>query len=58
MTTDPKPTLSRAGIVANIDHLEHRVQRAHDNWQSELLELQYWLDQLDKLEYSEVKNGF
>jgi len=58
MKPDPKPNLSREGISANIDHLEARVQRAQDNWQSELLELQYWLDQMDKLEYSEVKNGF
>ena len=58
MIRDPKPTLSRAGIAANIDHLECRVKQAHDNWQRELNELQYWLDQMDKLEYSEVKNGF
>lgn len=58
MKLDPKPTLSRAGILANIDHLECRVQRAHDNWQKELNELQYWLDQLEQLEYREVKDGF
>jgi hypothetical protein len=58
MKLDPKPQLGPAGISANIDHLESRVQRAHDNWQKELLELQYWLEELDKLEYSEVKNGF
>lgn len=46
---DPKPTLSRAGILANIDHLESRVQTAQDNWHSELNELQYWLEQLDLL---------
>jgi hypothetical protein len=46
---DPKPTLSRAGILANIDHLESRVQRAQDSWHSELNELQYWLEQLDLL---------
>jgi hypothetical protein len=49
MKPDPKPTLSRAGILANIDHLECRVQKAHDNWQQELNELQRWLDQLDLL---------
>jgi hypothetical protein len=58
MKPDPKPNLSREGIAANIDHLESRVQRAHDNWQSELNELQYWLDQLESLEYREVKDGF
>jgi hypothetical protein len=57
MKPDPKPTLSRAGIEANIDHLENRVQRAQDNWQSELNALQYWQDQLEALEYQEVKDG-
>ena len=57
MKPDPKPTLGPAGIEANIDHLENRVERAHDNWQSELLELQYWLEQLEQLEYQEVKDG-
>ena len=46
---DPKPSLSRAGILANIDHLECRVKNAQDNWQSQINELQYWLDQLDML---------
>ena len=46
---DPKPQLGRAGILANIAHLEHRVQTAHDNWHSELNELQYWLDELNKI---------
>lgn len=49
MKLDPKPTLSRAGILANIDHYESRVKQAHDNWQTELNELQSWLDQLDQL---------
>jgi hypothetical protein len=57
MIRDPKPTLSRAGIAANIDHCECRVAQAHDNWQSELFELQYWLEQLELLEYQEVKDG-
>jgi len=55
---DPKPTLGRAGISANIAHLEARVQQSHDNWQKELNELEYWLDQLEQLEYQEAKDGF
>jgi hypothetical protein len=50
MKPDPKPNLSRAGILANIDHLESRVKTAQDSWQQELNELQYWLDQLELLE--------
>lgn len=50
MNSDPKPNLSRAGILANIDHYECRVKSAHDNWERELQELQYWLDQLDLLQ--------
>lgn len=46
---DPKPQLGRAGILANIDHYESRVKSAHDNWQQELMELQYWLDELNKI---------
>ena len=46
---DPKPQLGRAGILSNIAHLEHRVQTAHDTWQQELTELQYWLDELNKI---------
>ena len=57
MKPDPKPTLGPAGIAANIAHLEARVQNAHDNWQSELNALQYWLDQQQQLEYQEVKDG-
>jgi hypothetical protein len=46
---DPKPNLSAAGIKANIDHYESRVQSAYDNWQQELMQLEYWLEQLDLL---------
>jgi hypothetical protein len=57
MKTDPKPTLSRAGILANIDHYESRARQAKDNWQTEINELQYWLDQLEKLEtHNEATN--
>jgi hypothetical protein len=52
---DPKPTLGHAGIAANIAHLEHRIHAAYDNWQQELLELEYWIDQQQALEYSEIK---
>ena len=55
---DPKPTLGPAGIAANIAHLEARIQTAYDNWQQELLELEYWIDQQAQLEYQEVKDGF
>jgi len=48
-TIDPKPQLGSSGIQANIAHYEARVQTAHDNWQQELNNLQYWLDQLDQL---------
>lgn len=48
MTQDPKPNLSAAGIVANIDHYECRVQSAYDNWQQELMQLEYWLEELEK----------
>jgi hypothetical protein len=46
---DPKPQLGAAGILSNIAHLEHRVQTAQDNWNSQLNELQYWLDELNKI---------
>ncbi|CAB5224165.1 hypothetical protein UFOVP389_40 [uncultured Caudovirales phage] len=49
MKPDSKPKLGPAGIRANIAHLEHRVQTAHDNWHCELNELQYWLDELNKI---------
>ena len=47
---DPKPNLSLAGISANIDHYESRVQTAKDCWEQELQQLQYWLDQLEQLQ--------
>lgn len=50
MKTDPKPNLSRSGILANIDYYESRVKDAKDSWQTEINELQYWLDQLEQLE--------
>lgn len=43
-----KSTVSFAGIAANIDHYECRVQTAKDSWEQELQQLQYWLDQLDQ----------
>jgi hypothetical protein len=52
---DPKPNLGHAGIAANIAHLESRIQTAYDNWQQELMELEYWIDQQQALEYQEVK---
>ena len=55
---DTKPTLGAAGIAANIAHLEARIQTAYDNWQQELMELEYWIDQQQALEYQEVKDGF
>ena len=54
---DPKLQLGAAGIAANIAHLEVRIQTAYDNWQQELLELEYWIDQQAQLEYQEVKDG-
>lgn len=53
MTPDPKPQLGPAGIRANIQHLEARIQTAYDNWQQELMELEYWIDQLAELEAQE-----
>lgn len=53
MKPDPKPQLGSSGIQANIAHYEARVQTAHDNWQQELNNLQYWLDQLDQVESKE-----
>jgi hypothetical protein len=50
MKLDPKPQLSAAGIKANIDHYECRVQTAKDSWEQELQQLQYWLDQLEQLQ--------
>jgi hypothetical protein len=50
MTLDPKPNLSKAGILANIDHYECRVKTAKDSWEQELQQLQYWLDQLELLQ--------
>ena len=52
---DPKLQLGAAGIAANIAHLEVRIQTAYDNWQQELLELEYWIDQQAELERSEIK---
>jgi hypothetical protein len=54
---DPKPQLGPAGIAANIAHLEARIQIAYDNWQKELMELEYWIDQQAELEYQEAKDG-
>lgn len=50
MTPDPKPSLSAAGIKANIEHYESRVQSAYDNWQTELAQLEYWLEQFEQLQ--------
>jgi len=55
---DTKSTLGAAGIAANIAHLEARIHAAYDNWQQELMELEYWIDQQAQLEYSEAKHGF
>ena len=57
MIRDPKPTLGAAGIAANIAHFEARIHAAYDNWQQELMELEYWIDQQQALEYQEVKDG-
>lgn len=57
MTLDPKPLLGPAGIRANIQHLEARVQNAYDNWQKEINELQHWLDELDKLETADEQQS-
>ena len=50
MKQDPKPNLSAAGIIANIDHYECLVQNAYDNWQQELIQLEYWIEQLEQLQ--------
>jgi hypothetical protein len=50
MKPDPKPNLSKAGILANIDHYECRVQTAKDSWEQELQQLQYWMEQLEQLQ--------
>jgi hypothetical protein len=55
MKPDPKPQLGHAGIAANIAHLESRIQTAYDNWQKELMELEYWIDQQAELERSGAK---
>ena len=52
---DPKPQLGPAGIAANIAHLEVRIQTAYDNWQQELMELEYWIDQQQALESEKLK---
>lgn len=57
MKPDTKPQLGPAGIAANIAHLEARVQTAHDSWQQELNQLQYWLEKQAQLEYEEITNG-
>jgi len=49
MTQDPKPQMSRQGIEANISYYEARLHTAHDNWERELQNLQYWMDELDKV---------
>jgi hypothetical protein len=50
MKPDPKPMLGAAGILANINYYESRVQSAHDSWEQELQSLQYWMDQLEQLQ--------
>jgi hypothetical protein len=50
---DPKPQLGPAGIAANIAYLESRIHAAYDNWQKELMELEYWIDQQQRLEEAE-----
>jgi len=51
---NPKLQLGAAGIAANISYYEHRVQTAYDTWQQELLELEYWINQKQQLEYNEA----
>jgi len=47
--TDPKPNLGPAGIEANIAHYEALVAQSKDAWEQHLNQLQYWLDELEKL---------
>ena len=46
---DYKPALGPAGIQANIDHYEALVAKSKDAWEGHLEQLQYWLDELDKV---------
>lgn len=50
MKQDPKPTLSRQGIQANIDHYESLVAKSKDAWEQHLEQLQYWIEQLETTE--------
>lgn len=45
---NPKPQIGPAGITANIAYYESRVQEAYDNWQQELAQVEYWLEELEK----------
>jgi hypothetical protein len=40
-------TLSIQAIKANISYYESLVKESHDIWQQHLIQLQYWLDQLE-----------
>jgi hypothetical protein len=44
-----EPALGPAGIQANVEHLEARVQASYRKWQEELAELEYWADRLAKI---------
>jgi hypothetical protein len=41
-------TLSTQAIIANISYYESLAKESQDIWQQHLVELQYWLDQLEK----------
>jgi hypothetical protein len=45
--TDPKPMLSRAGILSNICYYENLVKTSQTEWCQHLASLQHWLEQLD-----------
>jgi hypothetical protein len=41
--------LSRAAIEANIEHYESLVSTAKDAWEQHLEQLQYWIEELEKV---------
>ena len=41
--------LSQAAIEANISYYEALVQTAHNTWEQHLEQLQYWIEELEKV---------
>jgi hypothetical protein len=50
MQTDPKPTLSQQGILANIDYSRSLRIKAHQEYLKCKRQERYWREELSKLQ--------